>query len=252
MSAPGERHETLAAPDGTPLRLTRVAGGARALALVVPGIFAHRGLPEHALLRARLAATLDVATLDVRGHGDSGGAFTWGAREPGDVAAVVAGLRQQYERLLGVGFSFGGFHCLVAAGRAGRAGGPPLFDALAVVGTPAHLRVFQPHPFRRGLLRHLAPVLRRRRRFTRLSPWPFPRPDDPQDLVAEIEGTPLLVVHGEDDWLVPPSHARLLHARARTEKQLALVARGLHAEYMLGAAPDELLDLLVPFVARWA
>ncbi len=251
MSARGDAlDETLEAEDGTPLRLTRLATGARAIALVVPGIFAHRGLPEHALLRERLAQRLDVATLDVRGHGDSGGAFSWGAREPGDVAHVVAQLRRRDARVVGVGFSFGGFHCTLAAGRAARAGQAPLFDALALVGTPAHLHVWQPQPFRRGLLRHLAPALRRRRRFTRLSAWPFPRPHDPQDIVGAIAGTPLLVAHGSDDWLVPPSHARLLHQRARTTKELALIPRGLHAEYMLGDAPEALLAVLLPFVAR--
>lgn len=238
------------AEDGTPLRLTRVETGASAVALVVPGIFADRRMPEHVLLRERLAGLLDAATLDVRGHGQSGGAFTWGVREPGDVARLARRLRATYARVLGVGFSFGGFHCTLAAAAEAAAGREPLFDALALVGTPAHLLLLDHNPLGVGLLRHLRPALRRRRRFTRLSPWPFPRPADPQDVIAGIAATPLLVAHGAHDWLVPVAHARRLHERARTEKELALVARGLHAEYMLADRPDDLLRPLLAFVER--
>ncbi len=241
--------EDFEAEDGTPLRLTRVETGASAVALVVPGIFADRRMPEHVLLRERLAGLLDAATLDVRGHGQSGGAFTWGVREPGDVARLARRLRATYARVLGVGFSFGGFHCTLAAAAEAAAGREPLFDALALVGTPAHLLLLDHNPLGVGLLRHLRPALRRRRRFTRLSPWPFPRPADPQDVIAGI--AVLALATWAFGWRLRVRVAGVAHhERARTEKELALVARGLHAEYMLADRPDDLLRPLLAFVER--
>lgn len=242
--------ESFRAADGALLRLTRRETGSRALVLVVPGIFAFRELAEHRLLGERLSAVCDVATLDVRGHGDSQGAFTWGAREPDDVARLARSLRERYARVLGLGFSFGGFHCTVAAGSEAAAGRPPLFDALAIVGTPAHLRLLDHNPLTPSLQRHMPLMLRRKRRLTRLSPIPLPRAGNPEDFVGRITGTSLLITHGTDDWLVPPAHARRLYARANEPKELALIERGLHAEYMLTADPEALLVPLTTFFAR--
>ena len=255
-AAPGTRghvrvvEERLRAADGVELRFTRRETGARAIVLVVPGILAHRDLAEHVLLAERLASVCDVATLDVRGHGDSRGRFTWGVREPDDAARLARSLRERYARVLGLGFSFGGFHCTVAAGLEARAGRPPLFDALAIVSTPAHLWLLDHNPLTLRLLRHLPPMMRRQRRLTRLGPWPLRRPGTPEVLIGAIRDTPLLIAHGNHDWLVPLAHARRLHARANEPKELTVIDRGLHAEYMLAADPEALLGPLTRFITR--
>src|SRR5574341_221215 len=107
--------DALRARDGVTLRLSRIGSGRRDAILVVPGIFMHRESPEHRLLAARLKTLADVVTMDVRGHGDSGGVFSFGMREPEDVAEVEALLRRDHDRVFGLGFSFGGFHTCVAA-----------------------------------------------------------------------------------------------------------------------------------------
>ena len=244
MSAPREETGSFRAPDGTPLAWTRLRTGAKRLVIVSPGILMDRGGPEHRLLAARLAGLADVLTLDTRGHGDSGGRFSFGVREPEDLAALARALRPEYERVGGVGFSFGGFHTIVAAARHG------VFDAVAVVGTPHRLFILDHNFLTLGLARSLPLVLRRRRRRTRLGLWPGAVPAVPSRLVGRIAPRPLLVVHGSDDWLVPPSHARRLYAAAGEPKQLALVQGGLHAETMLLDAPEPLLGVLVAFLDR--
>jgi fermentation-respiration switch protein FrsA (DUF1100 family) len=69
--------------------------------------------------------------------------------------------------------------------------------------------------------------------------------------VGRIAPRPLLVAHGGDDWLIPPAHARKLHAAAGEPKQLAIVEHGLHAETMLADAPEPLLATLEAFFGRW-
>ena len=127
-----------------------------------------RGGPEHRLLAKRLCGIADVLTLDARGHGDSGGTFTYGVREPEDLAALARSLRPEYDRLGGLGFSYGGFHTIVAAARDG------VFDAVAVVGTPHHLFIFDQNFLTAGLARSLPLLLRRRRRSDApgpVAPW---------------------------------------------------------------------------------
>lgn len=239
-SPPESIVESFRTPDGVELRLTLRSAGSRRVIVVVPGIFMHRESAEHRLLAGALAAVADVATLDVRGHGDSGGSFTWGLREPGDVAALGASLRGRYDRVGGLGFSFGGYHTALAAAL------HRPFDAVALVAAPASLFIFDHNFLNRGLLRSLPVVLRRRRRWTRLSLPTGARPS-PARLIGRIAPTPLLVAHGAEDWLIPPKHARRLYERAGEPKALLLVEGGLHAENMLADAPGPLVGPLRAF-----
>jgi uncharacterized protein len=236
--------EDFVTPDGVRLRYTLHRGGHDRVILVVPGIFTHRACREHRLLAERLADLADVATLDVRGHGDSGGAFTFGRKEPADVARLGEHLRGSYPRVGVLGFSFGGFHAVVAAAR------DRPFDAVAIVGTPARLFILDHNLLNRGLSRSLRLAVERERRPVRFSPLLLPPGHDPMRLVHLVAPTPLLIAHGADDWLVSPDHARQLFARAGEPRELHLLPAGLHAEYILADDPEPLLAPLRTFFAR--
>lgn len=240
MSGALERFRTR---DGVTLRLSHVRGKGRAAILVSPGIFMHRDSAEHRLLAARLSDLAHVVTLDVRGHGDSGGLFSFGAKEPEDLAELCALLRQRYARVIAVGFSFGGYNACVAAALHGA------FDAVAMVGAPHRLFILDHNFVNRGLLRSLGPMLRRRRRATRALPsLPLRRPV-PSRLIGRIAPKPVLIVHGSDDWLIPPKHARRLFDAAGEPKRLVMIEGGLHAENMLAVDPDPLVAALRGFCA---
>lgn len=236
-----ETVESYRTADGIELRYTRRCTGSHAVILVVPGIFMHRESVEHRLLADRLTEVADVVTLDVRGHGDSGGAFTWGLEEPGDVAAVAASLRKQYERVGGLGFSFGGYHTGVAAAL------HRSFDAVALVAAPRSLFILDHNFLTRGLLRSVPLTLRRKRRWTRVRLSSFGRRVAPYRLVDRIAPTPLLIAHGTQDWLIPPKHARTLYERAGEPKTLLLIEGGLHAENILVDDAERLVGPLVAF-----
>jgi fermentation-respiration switch protein FrsA (DUF1100 family) len=239
-AAADERLESFTTADGVTLRATRIATGSRRVVLVSPGIFLHRDSLEHRMLARRLAAFADVVTLDIRGHGDSEGAFTWGVREPEDVAAVAATLRRTYDRVGGLGFSFGGHHVGMAAAR------HRAFDAVALVAAPRNLFLLDHNFLTAGLLRSAPLILRRRRRRTRLA-LPFRPPPSLARVVDRIAPTPLLLVHGSADWLIPPAHVRALFARAGEPKSLVMIERGLHAENILVDEPEPLYAALEAF-----
>jgi pimeloyl-ACP methyl ester carboxylesterase len=230
--------------DGILLRYTRRGSGRHAAVLVAPGIFVHRESDEHRILGERLSQVADVVTLDVRGHGDSGGAFTFGVKEPEDVAELARYLRGTYDRLGGLGFSFGGYHTAVAAAR------HHCFDAVALVGTPHRLAILDHNFLTPGLLRSMPLMMRRRRRLTRLSPRVREDRAVPSQLVGDIAPAPLLVVHGTDDWLIPADHARILFEHAAEPKRLLLLPGGLHAEYIVTAEPESLLAPLAAFFSE--
>jgi len=233
--------DSLRTRDGVELRLSRLGSGRRDAILVVPGIFMHRDSAEHRLLSERLSAVADVVTMDVRGHGDSGGVFSFGALEPEDVAEVEAYLRRDHDRIFGLGFSFGGFHTCVAAAL------HQAFDAIALVGTPHRLFILDHNFLVRGLARSFAPMARRRRRLVRALPrLPLSRPA-PSRLIGRVAPRPVLIVHGGDDWLIPPKHALRLFEAAAEPKRLVMIDAGLHAENMLAVEPEPLLLALEEF-----
>jgi pimeloyl-ACP methyl ester carboxylesterase len=229
--------------DGVTLRATRRSAGRRRVILVVPGIFLHRESVEHRLLAHRLSAIADVVTVDVRGHGDSEGAFSWGVQEPDDIAAVAAALRTRYDRVGGLGFSFGGHHVGLAA-----ADRHP-FDAVALVAAPRNLFLLDHNFLTAGLARSLPLIVRRKRRPTRVA-VPLRRPPSLVRAVERIAPTPLLIAHGLADWLIPPAHARDLFARAGGPKNLVLIERALHSENILVDEPEPLLGALTAFFDR--
>jgi pimeloyl-ACP methyl ester carboxylesterase len=241
---PAPAVDTFRTSGGVRLGLTRWSQGRGAVVLVVPGIMMHRESREIRRVAERLARTHDVVTMDVRGHGDSGGLFTWGRQEPGDVAEVAAALRRDHDRVGGLGFSFGGYHAAVAAAL------HRPFDAVALVAAPHRLFLLDHNLLGAGFWRSVPHMLRRQRRLPRFSPLSLPRRDTPGRLVHRIAPVPLLVVHGSADWLVPPRHAHVLYERAGEPKSLVLVERGLHAENMLVEDPEPLLRPLEDFFGR--
>ena len=238
--AAAEEMESFQTADGVTLRGTKLTTGSRRVVLVSPGIFLHRDSVEHRSLARRLAAYADVVTLDIRGHGDSEGAFTWGVREPEDVAAVAATLRRTYDRVGGLGFSFGGHHVGMAAAR------HRAFDAVALVAAPRSLFVLDHNFLTAGLLRAAPLMLRRRRRRTRLA-LPRRAPAALARVVDRIAPTPLLIAHGTADWLIPPHHARELFARAGEPKSLVMLEGALHGENILVDEPEPLFSALERF-----
>lgn len=233
--------ETFRASDGTLLHYTKVSRGHPGAILVAPGVLMHRAQAEHRLLAERLSELADVFTLDVRGHGDSEGAFTFGQVEPEDLADLARWIRGRYEHVGGLGFSFGGYSTCIAAAE------HRVYDAVALVGTPHRLFILDHNFLTAGLARSLPAMAKRDRRLTRVTAsWPLTR-RVPSDLVERIAPVPLLVVQGADDWLIPEKHGRELFRRAQEPKELVVIPGGLHAETMLVDDPEPLLTALAGF-----
>ena len=217
---------------------------ARELLVLAPGFWRVRLARENVFLANFFVRRgYDVVSLDFRGHGDSKGAYTFGAFEAHDLKAVVedlVGEGKPYARFALLGLSMGG---TIAADALAR--WPDLAcRALVMVSSPADLRALRPKPWKTGAMRQVRlrhalrmPRVSRRTRLQRT-----PRVDE---AVSQLK-MPKLIVTAEGDWLVDPSHGRILaKAAAPPVDDVHLNLPGaLHADALVKFVPLRLLRLL--------
>lgn len=204
---------------------------AAAAVVLVHGFGGHRHSSTVVALAHELRAEGHaVVTLDLRGHGESGGLCTLGDKEGLDVAAAVVAARDLASRVVLVGASLGAIAVLRYAV------GDPDLVGVVTVSSPAQWRLTTRRTAlaaaltRTRLGRRLA-----RRRGVRLDRrWTWP---EPPDALAARLSVPLAVVHGRDDRFMPTSEAEVLHDAAPGDRRLDLVAGMGHAYGTPGLGP---------------
>jgi uncharacterized protein len=244
----GIRHPELVArlrtADGVTLRGSYLAAPDLAASdvavLLAHGFMANRHKPSYARLAEGIARRLPVLSLDMRGHGASGGRSTLGDREAMDVEAGAAWLRGVgHQRVVAIGASMGATSVLHAASRGLPLTGVVTISAPALFRMPPHGRsLAQLHevwhsPWKRRVLRAGFGVA-----LDGPEAWSYP--PHPEEMVRSIEA-PLLFVHGDDDTYFPSDDADLL---SRGAKAAAVV---WHEPTGFGHAED---GLTPAFVAR--
>ena len=235
---PASKSLVLPVPGGFDAAATVWEAGRPTGVVVVHGLLGTRKIREIVTIAEGLADRHDVLALDVRGHGDTPGRFTWGREEWREVAAAVRHMAGTGRRVSVVGFSFGGFHAVRAA-----AAGAPI-ERLALIGAPADLRVLDHFPVGPKLWRHV-PAMRERKRRRLRAELPRARPITEGEMAAVR--VPVLVIHGGDDWLISERHAR------RWASGLPQAARkdipgGFHGEYLVHSHGHELAEALREFL----
>ncbi|MEP6995124.1 MAG: alpha/beta fold hydrolase [Acidobacteriota bacterium] len=246
------RHERVAASDGVSIAYTLWRRPAAELMVLAPGFWRVRLAAENLFLAHHfLRAGYDVAALDFRGHGDSGGGYAFGAREHRDFLAVIGelvGEGKMYDRFSVLGLSLGG--SIAAQALALRPDLP--CRALAMVSSPADLRTLRPKPWKAGAIRQVR--LRHAMRVPRLAMGALTdRKPRAADAVASLT-IPKLIVTSAGDWLVDPSQGRALAASAASPvEHVHLELPGaLHADGLVKFAPVQLLRVLDLWFARYA
>jgi pimeloyl-ACP methyl ester carboxylesterase len=206
-----------------------------------------------------------VVSLDLRGHGGSGGRSTVGHLETLDVDAAVRWARELgHRRVVTLGWSMGAAVVIRQAAAARRTvfpgaafpdavfPGGVLPDAVVAVSGPSRWHYHGTAAMRLvqvGVGTRLGRAVLARGYGTRLSDegWPAPGSPDwpaPPDADAvELRGHPLLVVHGDADHYFPLDHPRWLAGAAGAE---------LWIEPGMGHAESAASSGLVRRIADWA
>jgi pimeloyl-ACP methyl ester carboxylesterase len=236
--------------DGVTIAYTWWRRPSPEIVVLAPGFWRVRRAKENLYLATHFVRRgYDVASIDFRGHGESGGAYTFGPSETHDFHAVVedlAGEGKPYSRFAVLGLSLGGS---IAAEAIALHPQPPC-RALALISSPAHVSALRPRPWKPGAARQVR--LRHVLRMPRIAGATLLAPK-PQIGRALAQLTiPKLIVTAEGDWLVDPSHGRILaQAAAPPVDHVHLDLPGsLHADALVRYVPLSLLRLLDRWFAR--
>lgn len=197
--------------------------------LVVHGLTGNHQAPGYRQFAEALTRYGRVLTIDLRGHGLSGGTSTLGDLEALDVAAAIASLRDPDRRIVVVGFSMGAAASIRCAA---------LFERPDLVVSVSGLAEWTETGGRRG------PGARRISRMWRLPGGvtlvraltgvriekPAFRSESPASVIHKISPAPVLLVHGTADDFFPLSEAEHLYEAAGDPKGLWKIEGGGHSE----------------------
>lgn len=162
--------------------------------------------------------------VNMRGTGASGGDFHLGGWYR-DLEAVVGEFAPMFEKRVLAGFSAG------AALSIKYAATHHVLDGVASFAAPARLRDIFPRENLMAFIEVAREVgIIRNTRFPSTPDWFYDELTENEaiDFVADVSPTPLLLVHGEQDDLVPVENARGLFEAAGEPKELLLLTGGEH------------------------
>ncbi len=219
------------------------AAAGRSAVIVCPGFFKGKDSRDFRGLAERLLDVCDVLAMDFRGHGHSGGRYTFSAREAGDLEAVLGWAQPQYARIALMGFSLGGAIAINTASRR-----PAGVRSVITVGAPSDFRRIENRFWTR---RAIGAAIQGFGRGSGCRPGNLFLPKErPVDSISRLKDLPILLIHGEEDPIVGVGHGHRLYEAAGDPKQLWVVHRGGHAEALIREQPDAFSDLVREWLDR--
>lgn len=210
--------------------------GHKSVVIICPGWFMTKDSKAFSKLAEDLSEKYDVIAMDFRGHGKSGGLYTFTSKELLDLDAVVEFARKNYEKINLAGFSLGGAVVLIY--------GAQNFDINRIIAVSApsdfykiENKMWHPNAW--------IPTFKKfePKRWVSVRPSPVIRKKiKPLDIADKIKA-PTLFVAGNEDVTVCPWHTKKLYEKATCPKKLEIFENGIHAEDLFLNEPERFLNL---------
>ena len=223
--------------DGQLIRYDLYKSGHPSLVIIAHGFFNSKDAVLLKELGRLLEDRYDVAIMDFRGHGESPGLFWWTTKEYLDLTAVLSDAKVNYGTVGVIGFSLGAATSIITAART------DLIDSLIAVSGPTEFERIEYHFWdldpENDILYNM---IGEGKVGKGVRPGPFwLKKDKPVELIDKVK-CPVMILHGGEDWLIKPWHARALFDKCRSQKKLVIIPDGPHAEYLVRKNKQQTVD----------
>lgn len=210
--------------------------GHKNVVIICPGWFMTKDSKAFSTLAEDLSEKYDVIAMDFRGHGKSGGLYTFTSKELLDLDAVVDFARGNYEKINLAGFSLGGAVVLIYGAQ------NTDINRIIAVSAPSDFykienKMWHPNAWRETLKKF------------ELKRWLSVRPSlkikkkiAPIAVVDRIT-VPTLFIAGAKDPTVCCWHTKSLYDKATCPKKFELFENGIHAEDLFLHEPERFFNL---------
>ncbi len=212
----------------------------KSIVIICPGFFNSKSNRWMRKTVDLISEEYDIIIFDFRGHGDSGGKFSWLAKEHFDLEAVLDyAKRQGYKQIAIVAFSLGAAVAINAISKRKDV------TSMVLISCPLSFWKIDYHFWEPGMFWDLKDNIEcnwegKGSRTTNLF---IPKPK-PIKMISKIDTTAILFIHGDSDWIIKDYHSKRLYEQTQTYKKLEIIEKGLHAERLIQQYPNEMKRLL--------
>jgi len=232
--------------DNIPISYDHYKRGFDSVIIVCPGFFNSK---DNIWMRETvdmLAAEFDVIIFDFRGHGKSGGKYTWSAKERLDVdAAANYAVSRGYKKIGILAFSLG------AAAAVNAAAARNDIKSMALISCPSRFSAIDYHFWEPGMWADLKDNIdcKWKGKGARIGSILLSK-EDPIDSIGNIKNTAMLFICGDKDWVIKPRHSKSLYDKANTYKDIKTIKGGFHAERLIHFQYKIMRDLIIDWFSK--
>ena len=215
---------TLKTKDKIDIAINYYSNGRDEIVIVAPGWCMTKDSNAFCEISEMFAKNFDVISFDFRGHGKSGGMFTFTAKELMDIDAVIRFVRKsKYKKIFLAGFSLGAAMSIIYASKS------RYIDKVIAVSAPTEFDKIENQMWKKEAWGETFKKFELDR-FASIRPYPIPlKKINPIDVVGKIK-VPTLFIAGEKDPTVHPWHTKKLYEKATCPKEYKEYKDGCHAE----------------------
>ncbi len=196
-------------------------------------------------LKNNLLDEYDVFMFDFRGHGKSGGLFSWTSNECKDLKAALGYIEGKYKKTGMIAFSLG---ASVAINVLAREKGVDSLICVSAASDPDKIDYnFWNLDLKGDLIYTLFTLDGLKGRGFRPGAF-WRKKQKPIDNIGKII-IPVCYIHGEKDWVVKPWHSKKLFEKTQTKKKIVIIKNGSHAEYLMKDSEEEFVHEIKSWLA---
>lgn len=193
------------------------------IVIIAPGWFMTKDSWVFREISKAFLKKYDVIAFDFRGHGRSGGFYTFSAKEEYDLESVVNfATQKKYKKIYLVGFSLGAAICIIYASKNNA-------DKLILISPPCNFSKIENQMYKKEAWFETCKKFELKRFFTVRPSFIVHKKTKPLDVVGNINSK-ILFMGGKKDPTVHFWHCIELFKKTKCAKKLVLYENGIHAE----------------------